>query len=463
MRTHDRTQAAAPGGIRELLVLALPMIISTACDGIMIFTDRLMLSRVDSANMNAAMSGGIAIQVSMFFFIGLTGYSTALVAQYFGAGQKRKSSTAAFQALILASVAYPFIILWLYPAIKISRFLGIPADQQSLQIPFMTILAYGSILGLFRHVFSCYFSGIGKTKIVMIATFAAMTANVILDYLLIYGSLGFPKLGIQGAAIATTSGSAIAAVILCCAYFGKKNRYEFSSNLSCKFNLAIMKKLLYFGYPAGLELFLNFLAFSIVIQLFQSLGGNVATATTIMLNWDLVSYIPLLGMEIAVTSLVGRYMGAGKPAIAKKTAYSAVKSGMIYSCIIFMLFVCIPGVLVNVFRPETQSEIFMQAVPLATMMIRLAALYVIAEAMMSAFVGALRGAGDTHFTMAASVGAHWTFVLTLAVMFKLLHLPPLAGWIGVIVIFLAFGLVLFLRFRSGKWATIRLVSHSGAE
>ncbi len=75
-----------------MLVMALPMIISTACDGVMTFTDRLFLARLGSEHMNAAMGGGVTMQMLMFFFIGLTGYSTALVAQYFGAGQKENSS-----------------------------------------------------------------------------------------------------------------------------------------------------------------------------------------------------------------------------------------------------------------------------------------------------------------------------------------------------------------------------------
>ena len=85
-----------PGGIREVLILALPMIISTACDGIMTFTDRLFLARVGSEQMNAAMGGGVTLQMLMFFFVGLTGYSTALVAQYFGAGEKHNASKAAY-------------------------------------------------------------------------------------------------------------------------------------------------------------------------------------------------------------------------------------------------------------------------------------------------------------------------------------------------------------------------------
>jgi MATE family multidrug resistance protein len=76
------------GGVAEMLSIALPMIVSTSCDGIMTFTDRLFLSRLGPEQMNAAMGGGVAMQMMMFFFIGLTGYTTALVAQISEPGRK---------------------------------------------------------------------------------------------------------------------------------------------------------------------------------------------------------------------------------------------------------------------------------------------------------------------------------------------------------------------------------------
>ena len=463
MTGSDLRKSPLPGGVRELLTLALPIIISTACDGIMIFTDRLMLSRLGSDAMNAAMSGGVSIQVAVFFFIGLTGYSTALAAHYFGAGQKRNSSATAFQAFLIALVAVPVVMLWLAPANFISVKLGIPEAQRALQSQYMFILAAGTIFGLVRHVMSCYFSGIGKPKIVMIATLTALTVNVALGYTLIYGKFGFPQLGIKGAAIGAVCGWTAAAVILVTAYFRRANREEFSSSRTLHFDWSIMKKLLTFGYPAGLEMFFNFLAFSAVIQIFQSIGSHVATATTITFNWDLIAFIPLLGIEISVTSLVGRYMGAKDPVTAEKTVYSAIKAGTVYSLITFVLFAAIPGVLVSVFAPDAQSAVFEQARPLAASMIRLAALYVIAEAMMSALVGALRGAGDTFFTMVWSVSAHWLFAITAFVMFKVFHLDPLTGWITTIGIFLFFIVLLYLRFKSGHWTRIDVLGRISRE
>lgn len=446
-----------PGGIRELLIIALPMIISTACDGVMTFTDRLFLARIAPEQMNAAMGGGVALQMLMFFFVGLTGYSTALVAQYFGAGEKHNSTRAAFQAILVTLFAWPVVLIAKPVLIEFFYRMKLPESQIPFQIEYLNTLVWGGLFSMMRYTLGCYFTGIGKTKIVMTATLVAMVVNVVLDYVLIFGKLGFPAMEIKGAAIATMSGWFCAVVILTFAYLGPVNRKNFAVMKSFRFNFAIMKKLIYYGSPAGFEMFLNFLAFSFMVALFQSEGDVVATATTIMFNWDLVSFIPLLGIEIAVTSLVGRYMGAGKPEIAQRSAFSAIKTGMFYSIVILALFILVPEWLVHVFRPETPEMIFTEAVPIAVTMIKIAALYVLAEAVMVAVVGALRGAGDTYFTMIASVMAHWSFVPLLYLGLKVFNLSVALSWFLLVVFFLLFCVALVIRFRQGKWKKISVI------
>lgn len=446
-----------PGGIREVLVLAFPMIISTACDGVMTFTDRLFLARVGSEQMNAAMGGGVTLQMLMFFFVGLTGYSTALVAQYFGAAEKHNATKAAFQAILVTLLAWPVILLIKPLAFAYFDLMKIPASQLGYQIEYLNVLAWGAVFGMMRYTLGCYFSGIGKTKIVMIATLVAMVVNVVLDYIFIFGKFGFPPMGVRGAAFATVSGGLAAMIVLLVAYFSPVNRREFAVMKSFRFNYSVMKKLIWYGSPAGFEMFLNFLAFATMISLFHAQGEVVATATTIMFNWDLVSFIPLLGIEIAVTSLTGRYMGAGKPDIAQHAAISAIKTGIFYSVIILALFVFIPEELVRVFHPETASPIFDEAVPIAVAMVKIASLYVLVEAVIVALVGALRGAGDTHFTMIVSVIAHWSFVPILYVSLNVLNLSVPFSWFLLIVFFLLFSTALIFRFRSGKWKTIKVI------
>jgi MATE family multidrug resistance protein len=220
-----------PGGIKELLILALPMVISTAADGVMTFTDRFFMARLGPEQMNAVMGGGIGVQVLIFFFIGLLGYSTALVAQYFGAGEKKNASKTLTQAVIVAILAWPIILLLKPLSVQFFEVMKIPEIQLGYQIEYFNVLVWGSVLALLRHSLSCYFSGIGKTGIVMKATIAAMIINVLLDYILIFGHFGIEPMGIRGAAIASIAGSAGAVVMLLFAYF--RSRILKSLNWLC--------------------------------------------------------------------------------------------------------------------------------------------------------------------------------------------------------------------------------------
>lgn len=448
---------SAKGGTAELLTIALPMIISTACDGVMTFTDRLFLAKLDPEQMNAALGGGIAMQLMVFFFIGLTGYTTALVAQYFGAGQKNRTTVVAFQSFIIAFAAYPIILFCRPLALGYFSFMQIPVNQLRFQIEYFDIVLYGTLFSILRNCLSCYFSGIGRTRIVMFASLVAMAVNVVLDYLLIFGKAGFPAMGIQGAAYATVIGSICGLLVLIIAYLSHLNRREFGVSKSFRFDKEVMFKLLRYGYPAGLELFSNFLAFSAMVYVFHSHGPVVATASSIMFNWDMVSFIPLLGIEIAVTSLVGRYMGAGDPHTAHHAAMSGIKTGMLYSFIILLLFVFIPRGLVMVFRPDVPMHIFNDAIPIARSMIQLAALYVLLEAVLVAIVGALRGAGDTFFTMLISVAIHWSMFPAVYITLNVFNMSAVSAWLAIIIIFFIGCTSLVLRYRSGKWQKIRVV------
>ncbi len=458
IQTYIHNSYHKAGGIKELMHLALPMIISMALDGIMIFTDRLFLAKVDPLQMNATLGGGLAIQVLLFFFFGLTGYSNALVAQYFGANEKSQAPKATFQAMIVALTAWPLTILFRPVAISFFGWMNTPAAQIGFQTIYLNILAWACIFGLLRHVLANYFTGIGKTRIVMNSTIAALVVNIILDYILIFGKIGFEPMGIKGAAIATVSGEAAAMLMLFFTYIGKKNRTEFSVMDSFRFNWEVMKKLLYYGSPAGLEMFLNFLAFYLMVALFHGQGEIIATASTIMFNWDMISFIPLIGIEIGITSLVGRYMGAQKVHLAERSTFSAIKVGLIFSTFTMLVFMLIPELLVSVFKPENADSIFQQAAPISVSLIRVASLYVLSEAVMISFVGALRGAGDTYFTMFASIGVHWLFVGILYLSLNVFHISVPTSWFFIAVFYLAFCGVLYWRFKGGKWKNIHIIN-----
>ncbi len=450
-------RAPLPGGFREMLAIALPMVASHGCETALIFTDRLFLSRLSPTAMNASMGGGLSSFMLMTFFIGLVGYVTALSAQYLGAGQPRQCSRVVFQAAIISLIAAPLLLFFRPLVHKLFILTGVPAEQLPLQIVYFNLLVYGAMPALLRTCLSSFFSGIGKTRIVLFATFITMLLNIFFNYCLIFGHLGLPALGLKGAAYGTLASSSCGLLILLFAYFSRHNRNSYRISESFHLDVELLKKLLRYGSPSGLEMFLNLLAFNIVILIFHSDGPVTATAVTIVFNWDLVSFVPLLGIQVGVVSLVGRYMGAGQVETAARATMSALKMAFGYSLLILILFASIPDLLVNVFKPDDVAPLFVSAFPLAATMLRLAAFYVLADAIMVVFSGALRGAGDTFWTMLISVCMHWLLIPLLLISLKTLNLNPLNAWILLICVFMTFSAIFYLRYHKGTWKKIRVI------
>jgi len=445
------------GGVRQMIAIALPMVVSSSCDTLMVFTDRLFLSKLSPEFMNAAMGGGLTAFMMISFFLGLTGYTTALVAQYFGARRKKQCAIVAAQALIFSLLVYIPILVCRPLAHGFFKVMGITPAQLAPQILYFDILMFGVIFSLCRSSLSGFFSGVGRTRIVMIASCTAFVVNIVFNYIFVFGKFGVPAFGIAGSACGTIIGGLCGVLVLAAAYFGRKNRIEFHVMESLKFDKAVFKKLLRFGSPTGVEFFMNMLAFDAVVLAFQAYSPAAATAATIVFNWDMVSFVPLVGVEVGVMSLVGRFMGAGKPEVAHMSVMSGLKMGMMYSSVVFVFFVIFPEHLVNIFRPNVYDTVFVSAVPTAIFMVRLAALYVLVEAVLIVLIGALRGAGDTLWAMAMSVSAHWIMLAIALISFHVLKVSAETAWVFMVMLFIVLAFVVGLRYRHGAWKKIKVI------
>ncbi|MEJ5260425.1 MAG: MATE family efflux transporter [Anaerohalosphaeraceae bacterium] len=443
-----------------MLTIAFPMVISSACDTIMIFTDRLFLSRLGPHQMSAAMGGGLTCFMMTTFFLGLTGYCTALTAQCFGAGRKTDCPVVITQGLLVSLFAWPLILAARPLAWQLFVLTKIPPEQLGPQTVYFNILLYGVLISLFRNCLSSFFSGIGKTQTVMVSAIVSTVSNIIINYVLIFGHFGFPALGIRGAAYGTILGSFFGLLVLGSVYLLGPERHVFAVIRSFRYDGLLMKKLWRYGTPAGIEFFLNMLAFTLLILNFHACGLQTATAVTIVFNWDLVSFIPLVGIHVGVTSLVGRYMGRSEPDIADRAAFSGLKLAWTYSFCILLTFAFFPHPLVDIFRPPQEDAVFAAARPEAVIMLRMAALYVMADATTLVFSGALRGAGDTVWAMAISVSMHWTLVIGQLFLLKIAQLPPRWTWGFLCLTLLAFSGLIYLRYRTGHWRTIRVLDET---
>jgi MATE family multidrug resistance protein len=446
-----------PGGFKEMLVIAVPIVISQSCDTLMVFTDRFFLAKLGAVQMNAAMAGGLSSYMMMCLFTGIIGYSTALIGQYYGAKRKDMCSRTTTQTFIFALLAYPAILLLKPLGYMLFDFMGLSAEQMVYQTIYFDILVFGSMVGLMRGVIYSYFSGIGRTRIIMISTILAMVVNIGINYVIIFGRFGFPAMGIRGAAYGTLIGGVSGLLVLVFAYFKKANREEFQIAQSFKFVPELMKKLLRFGTPPGIEQVINVIAFNAIVLIFQSHNDISAVAASITFSWDMVSYVPLIGIQIGVTSLVGRYMGARRVDLAEKSAMSGLKIGILFSSVIFVLFLFFPEMLVDVFQPKEYDAAFAQARSLSIFMIQVAAVYVSIEAVIVTFTGVLRGAGDTYFAMMLSTSMHWAMAIGIYVALNYANASAQTAWMISVGAFFLLGIAFYLRYRSGKWKEIEMV------
>jgi MATE family multidrug resistance protein len=451
------------GGIRQLLAIALPMFISQAADTLMMFIDRLFLARVGKEHMAAAMSGGLTSFMVMTFFIGIIGYGNALVAQYLGSGRRDRCGLAGAQCLLLALASYPIVIVALRPLGQwLLRSAGHDALQAEQELIYFNVLVWFAFLPLLRAAMGSFFSGIGRTRIVMVANLAALLVNVILNYLLIFGKCGFPALGMRGAAYGTVIGNGVCVLLLAAAYFSARCRREYGTWAALRFERGMAGRLLHFGLPSGTEFFLNMTAFTLFVQFMHAYGRDVAAAVTITFNWDMVAFVPLIGVSIGTTSLVGRFMGAQRADIAERAAYSGLRATLCYTATILILFLAIPGTLVGLFTPSQTGLDYAAVYPRAVFMVRMASIYLISDAFMLVFGGALRGAGDTRWVMRTSVLFHWAFATVSWLLIKVAKVTPETTWIVVVFMIAAVGYIFFARFRGGAWKTLRVIETTPA-
>ena len=441
---------------RRLITIALPIMISQASETVMMFVDRLFLSRVGMVSLAASMSGGLAVFMFTSFFASIVGYVSALVAQYHGSSQHVNCPRATSQAIYLSLFSYPVLLLFM-PLVK---FIFILAGQTEAQISLATdygqILLVGSIFLLLRQAITGFFTGIGKTRIIMIANIAGMIVNIPLDYIFIFGAFGIPAMGIKGAAIGTICGSFTVFAILSVSYLRTVSLPGYQIKGMWKFRGDLLKKLFRFGLPTGVDMFLNHIAFNIFIQLMHSYGPKVAAAVSITFNWDLVAFIPVLGMGIAATALVGQHIGAKDYEGAEKSAYLSLRVGLVYSALMMILFITAAKPLVLFFAsgfPDAGDDM----VRLATTMLRLASLYTLADATQIILTGALRGSGDTAFIMRASIILNWIMAGCAIILVKVVHAGPMVLWSIIIATVIFLGALMLFRFRSGKWREIKLI------
>jgi MATE family multidrug resistance protein len=439
------------GNYREVWTLAYPAILTMMSQTVMSLVDAMMVGRLGKLELAAVGLAGTLVWCIFSFFNGtVTGVNT-FVAQYYGAGEHEKCGTVAWHGLylcllfgiILAGLGY-----WGHIFFDLMR----PSSQvRQLGSLYARIRMAGGGFFTAYLCLSCFFRGIGNTKTPMVVVIVANLINIVFDYLLIFGKLGFPQLGVRGAAIATVFANFVAALILLVIFLSRRYDQLFASRRTSRLRLSEIRRLLRLGTPIGVQYFLEMGSFLIFAAMIGRMGDDQLAANTAAIRLMHISFMPAFGISIAATSLVGQYLGAKQPDRAVLSGHTAIKLGLFYSTLVaaFFLFLRVP--LLSMFNKSPQ------VLYLGTRILLFAAVFQFFDGMGIISAGGLRGAGDTRWTMIVGVLCAWFLFAPLALLFGFgLRMGVVGAWMGASIYIIILGLTLFWRFWSKRWMQIKI-------
>ncbi len=433
----------------DLIMIAVPMVVSQGTFAVMIFTDRYFMSQIDATHIAASLGGGVAAFFSFCFFSGLFSYANALSAQYLGAGEPAKCSRVVTQGWIMTLLCTPLLAVVSVVVVDMFAAMGHDPAQVALERDYYLLLMAGAVITLAKVCISSYFAGIGRSRVVMVCDLFALFINIPLCYAMVFGEWGMPALGIIGAGISTIIATLAGFCCFLLFYFAKRHREYFAVASSFAFDKGIMRRFLRLGLPSGVEMFLNVAAFNLFLLMFQSYGIAQGAAAAIVFNWDILSYVPMVGLNIAVLSMIGRFVGARDMARANEVIAAGFVLGVCYSGTLALLYIIFRYPLVELFAPPVGD--FSEIRELATFMMLGLASYAIADAVIQVCGGVLRGAGDTKWVMWASVSLHWAMLVLQYFIILVLDYGPRISWLAFVVMILAIAGIFFVRLRSGIW------------
>ena len=447
--------------LKLLLDIAYPMVVSQGAFAVMIFTDRYFMSMVSPTHMAASLGGGVASFFCMSLFIGVLSYANALVAQYYGAREIDKCPKVFTQGLLLCIAFIPALFILGYFVGHLFALMGHDPEQEVLERKYFYILLFASSIGLIKTCISSYFSGIGRTKILMLADTIGVAINIPLTYALIFGVWRFPELGIAGAGFATIFATTISLGIFMMFYFESYHRKKFSVDMSFHLDRGILRRYMRLGFPSGIEMFLNVAAFNLFLLMYQSYGIVESASAAIVFNWDIVSFVPMIGLNVAIISLTGRFIGEGNLDKMREVMISGFVVGIGYTLLLTFCFLVFRTNLVEIFISE--GKYFSEILSLASFMMVGLSCYVMADAILIITGGVLRGAGDTRWLMWVSVSIHWLMLLIQYFVIKVWDLGPRVAWVVFVIMIILTALVYAGRISGQKWRTPEAIAKVMAE
>lgn len=442
--------------------IAAPAVVELILTSLTSIADTIMVGKLGPWAISAV---GLTTQprfVMLAVFVALNVGSTALVARFRGQGNREDAAVVAAQAVMLTLVAaIALTIPGVVFARDMVRLMGAGSDTIDAATAYFRILMAGFVPTALPLAISALLRGVGDTKISMRYNITANVVNIAFNWLLIYGNLGFPRLGVAGAAIATVIGNCCACAMAFAAIAGKRDgrRSARASDFlelrltarTARPNVGMLSRIMRIGLPSAAEQFALRAGLLIYTITITSLGTRVFAAHQIVLTILNLSFVNGQAFGIAATSLTGQALGRGKPDEARDAARACGRVGAVISTMLGILMFAFRRELIGLFTVEQDI------IELAAGIMLITAIIQPFQSSFQIFAGALRGAGDSLYpAISLAVGI---LVIRPALSYLFVHVMLwglFGAWIALLVDQCARYAMIRLRFTRGKWTDLKV-------
>ncbi|MDA0322072.1 MAG: MATE family efflux transporter [Verrucomicrobia bacterium] len=442
--------------------IGAPLVLASAGHAFRLFIDRVMLARYSPEAIAASMPAGMLCFSLMAFFIGTTGYVNTFVAQYSGAGQRRETGSAVWQGLYIAAIGGIVMAIISLQSEAIFALMGHAPEVQAEEVPYFRVMSCLGFPTIALSALNAFWSGRGRTRVVMAIELLCAGVNVALNAILIFGYAGIPEMGIVGAGIATSIASACGALLGAYLFLRPSNRSTYGTWPLRTFNPDLFRRVIRFGLPNGVQLGLELLAFMVFVAVLGRQGSSELEAANIAFSLNAMAFLPMLGLGVAVSVIVGQSVGAGNIPVAQRAVRSGFIMAVLCDLVIGSAFLLAPDAIISVFARAGDAA---QAATLkmAKHCLFFVTAYLLFDAVYLVYSHAIKGAGDTRYALCAGILVSWG---TLALPTWIAVRGGASFWtlwaILVVHVFIA-AAVFATRYFGGKWQGMRVIEEWGPE
>lgn len=453
------------GGVRNLLIVGIPMILSNAVHSCNMFFDRTFLAWFSKDDFTASLQGGMVHWTVMVFFVSLVGYASTFVSQYLGAKSEHRVGPVVWQSIYLALIGGVIMACLAPLGFPFFRLIGHEGILPLLEAQYFCVITAAGGVFLLGCAFCGFYTGLGRTGLVLFISVAACIVNICLNTWMIFEPIWIFPSGIMGAAYATIL-SGVFQQILCVAFIlaDRTNEDKYRLWSGWRFRVPIFKRLIRFGVPAGAHGVIDMVGFSTFGLVVGFFGYQAQMASNMAFNVNLLLFIPAVGLHMAIQIMKGKCCGAQNYQEAQKLVSGGALVMMAYMFTICGFYIGFPEFLLGWFRGGMPEAEWIEVFDLARILLIVIAIFSTFDALVLTYSGALKGAGDTHYVMWLSLILNQlllTLPCVLITIFRDSFESPRTGlmmvWYSAVLYLSVVSVFYLMRYRGGKWMKIRVV------